>query len=325
MPFISVIISAYNGSKFIDEAVTSVVNQTFLDWELIIVDDNSKDDTPKIIKKWLSLDKRIKFYKNKKNYGPAFSRNIAVKYSTGTWLSILDVDDYYDINKLESQVELITKVKKKLVLVTTDSYVIKDNKKKLYKYPTISNTLKKNLFAQKKFPAHSSYLIKKKYFMKIGGYNTYMLPAEDHDLCIRLMNFGSFINIDKPLVYYRIHKKNFSKKKFIFSPNLYSIISGVGYYLKQNQILNVDRLSKTKRDLLFFKIVNEIKKIEIDKYFKWKDSFLINFKKKTIIEKYKYIFSYKIYSYFLFYIKINLNILNISHLIFKRILKKSFA
>ena len=105
---VSIIMPSYNTGKYIEDSIKSVLDQTYKNWELIIVDDCSTDDTEKSIKKYLK-DKRIKFYKNEKNSGAAISRNKALKIAKGRWIAFLDSDDLWDKHKLELQISFMEK------------------------------------------------------------------------------------------------------------------------------------------------------------------------------------------------------------------------
>ena len=107
-PLISVIMPCYNSSRFVAKAILSVLDQTYKNLELIIVDDCSTDDTTKIIKKFLKQDKRIKFYSTKKNSkNVAKPRNIGVSKSVGEYIAFLDSDDYWYEDKLDYQMNYI--------------------------------------------------------------------------------------------------------------------------------------------------------------------------------------------------------------------------
>lgn len=105
---ISVIMPSYNTSKYISKSIQSVVNQTYNNWELIIVDDCSTDDTEEIIKPFL-IDNRILFFKNDKNCGAAISRNLALRKAKGRYIAFLDSDDLWLPEKLEKQLKFMKK------------------------------------------------------------------------------------------------------------------------------------------------------------------------------------------------------------------------
>ncbi len=110
MPKVSIITATYNGEKFIERAIKSVLYQTFKDWEMIIVDDGSTDNTVKIIKEYSQKDPRIKLIELKQNSGgPAIPRTIACKESKGEYIAFLDQDDIYYPEYLELKVNYLEK------------------------------------------------------------------------------------------------------------------------------------------------------------------------------------------------------------------------
>lgn len=100
---VSIVMPSYNTGRFIKETVESVLAQTYTDWELIIVDDCSTDNTDEIVNEFLS-DERIRYIKNEKNSGAAVSRNRALREATGRWIAFLDSDDLWEPEKLEKQI-----------------------------------------------------------------------------------------------------------------------------------------------------------------------------------------------------------------------------
>src|SRR3989344_730686 len=106
-PKISVIMPAYNASRFIGEAVESVLNQTFKDFELIIIDDCSSDDTPEIIKKYMAQDQRIVYRRNEKHIDQLMGRNMAFGYARGDYVAMLDADDVAFPRRLEMQYDFL--------------------------------------------------------------------------------------------------------------------------------------------------------------------------------------------------------------------------
>ena len=100
---VSIIMPSYNTAKYIEESIKSVLVQTYTNWELIIVDDCSTDNTDEIVQPFL-LDDRIKYFKNEKNGGAAVSRNKALREAKGKWVTFLDSDDLWLPEKLERQI-----------------------------------------------------------------------------------------------------------------------------------------------------------------------------------------------------------------------------
>lgn len=100
---VSIIMPSYNTAKYIEESIKSVLAQTYMNWELLIVDDCSTDNTDEIVQPFLS-DKRVKYLKNEKNSGAAISRNRALREAKGKWIAFLDSDDLWMPEKLEKQI-----------------------------------------------------------------------------------------------------------------------------------------------------------------------------------------------------------------------------
>lgn len=107
---VSIIIPSYNSAKFIVETIDSVVNQTYRNWEMLIVDDCSSDDSVHIIKEYCNKDSRIKLYKTEKPSGsPALPRNIGIENAQGEYIAFLDSDDVWLSDKLEKQIAFMEK------------------------------------------------------------------------------------------------------------------------------------------------------------------------------------------------------------------------
>ena len=104
---VSIIIPVYNAERFIDDTINSVLNQTYTNWELILVNDCSTDKSREIIEKHVKQDKRIKLINNEVNSRAAISRNNGIKIANGRYLCYLDADDLWDKEKLEKQIKFM--------------------------------------------------------------------------------------------------------------------------------------------------------------------------------------------------------------------------
>ena len=107
MPQVSIITPTYNCARFIEETIKSVQAQTFTDWEMIISDDCSTDNTKEVIAPYLASDSRIKYICNDKNSGAAITRNNALRIASGRWIAFLDSDDLWLPEKLEKQISFM--------------------------------------------------------------------------------------------------------------------------------------------------------------------------------------------------------------------------
>lgn len=108
---VSIIMPAYNSARYLNESISSVINQTYNSWELIICDDNSHDETVSICLEWCKKDDRIKLISNLYQKGASGARNSCLDYAKGRYIAFLDSDDLWFPNKLELQVDFITKNK----------------------------------------------------------------------------------------------------------------------------------------------------------------------------------------------------------------------
>ena len=105
-PKVSILITTYNSELYIDRAIESVINQTYTNWEIIIIDDNSTDNTIKLLKKHVSMNtNKIKIIYNNMNYGTYYSLNQGISISNGDFITKLDSDDVYHIDKLKNQID----------------------------------------------------------------------------------------------------------------------------------------------------------------------------------------------------------------------------
>ena len=109
-PLVSIVVPVYNAARFIEETIATVQNQTYQNWELLLIDDCSTDDSVKLIKPHLTKDKRIKLLKNKANSGAALTRNKGIDAAKGHYLAFLDADDLWLPEKLEKQVAFMQEI-----------------------------------------------------------------------------------------------------------------------------------------------------------------------------------------------------------------------
>ncbi|SJN25357.1 Beta-1,3-glucosyltransferase [Sphingobacterium sp. JB170] len=200
--------TAYNASRYIEEAIQSLVQQTYTDFELLIVDDGSTDNTHELI---LSFnDTRIRVIQNDKNEGLIYSRNIALAEAKGRYLAIIDSDDIALPDRLELQVNEF-KRRDSLALLGTPAYHIDQHSKrtkKILEVPSGADIVACKLLFYNTF-VHSSVMMKTSIFRSIGGYRNYRF-AQDYDLMIRISHGYEVDNLQTPLVEYRTHDSNIS-------------------------------------------------------------------------------------------------------------------
>jgi len=208
-PLVSVVMPVHNAEQFIKQAIESIAKQTYLNWELIIVNDHSSDRTKNVIMEF--KDKRIIYYENNKWLGHANSANRALKLSRGELIAILDADDVTEAERLEMQVSEMV-ANPKLVIIGSWARVIDANgdQTALWRFPTQSKQLKAQMYIQ--FPiVHSSAMLRKSALEKEKKWcNKKFNPGEDYELFFRLSHWGDVAVIPQYLTGYRIHGQNMS-------------------------------------------------------------------------------------------------------------------
>ena len=207
---VSVIMPSWNTSNFIAESIQSVINQTYENWELIIVDDCSTDNTDDVVAKF--TDKRIRYFKNEKNSGAALSRNRALREARGEWIAFLDSDDLWNPDKLEHQINFMNEHGYTLSYTeyekidegskTLQIYVSgpeKVNKHKMYNYDYIGQLTM--MYSAEKFG-----LIQIKDIKKNNDYAIRLQLYKKPDTCAYLLK--------ENLAQYRVRKVSISHDKF---------------------------------------------------------------------------------------------------------------
>ncbi|MAM29945.1 MAG: hypothetical protein CMC13_13060 [Flavobacteriaceae bacterium] len=202
---ISVVIPLYNKSAYVERAVFSVLQQTYVNFELIIVNDGSTDDSDVVVSK--ISDHRIKYY-NQLNKGVSAARNAGVSKANHAYIAFLDADDWWEPSYLAEMVKAIQKYPEEAIFAAGRTHVFQ-NKSVVYANSCIPknsiiglvnhyNCLSKGLPA-----IHSSNcVVKKKHFLNIGGFNERMNHFEDHECWLRLCLNQSIVFVNKPLAFY---------------------------------------------------------------------------------------------------------------------------
>tara|TARA_X000000368_G_C23013010_1_gene704412 strand:+ start:66 stop:878 length:813 start_codon:yes stop_codon:yes gene_type:complete len=215
-PLISIIINCYNGEKYLAETIKSVLIQTYKNWEIIFYDNNSIDNSVKILKKY--KDKRIKFFSNKsKNLFPLYkARNLAIKKAKGEFIAFLDVDDTWNKDKLYEQVRILKKNPMIKIFYSNYHVLFQKIKKKFLKH---ERKLPSGYITQDLLNEYcigiTTLLINKKIFQKYKFDENYSVIG-DFDFLINLSNRFEIIATQKSLANYRIHNDNFSRNIDIY-------------------------------------------------------------------------------------------------------------
>lgn len=233
VPSVSVLLSCYNGARWLDKAINSVLSQTFKDFEFIIVDDGSTDNSAQIIKRFSEQDTRIVVI-SKDNTGLADSLNLGVQRARGLWIARLDADDVCEPTRLEKQMAK-AKCNPSLVFIGSGLRVIDEEGTvlKSFRYPVSHGLLVRNLQTARKFPPHSSAFYRADAVRSVGSYRTQMRRSQDWDLWLRLSEVGRLTSLEEPLVRIRKHQDQISHDELGRRQKIDSTVARVSYWIRR--------------------------------------------------------------------------------------------
>ncbi|OAN61371.1 hypothetical protein A8B79_07885 [Balneola sp. EhC07] len=219
---VSIITPVYNGQDFLDRSIKSVLAQTYENWELLLIDDGSSDNSVQIIKYYLE-DNRIKLLRNESNSGIPTTRNKGIENSTGEFIALLDQDDEWLPHKLEKQVNRFLEIDDSFGLiysnveVRTDQGILADQKKEIEPEVSIQSNLE--LMLSRNLITSPTAMVKRKALEEVGLFDeSIRWGGDDYDLWIRIAHKYKFDYIDEVLCIRHEHQQNYSadKKRMMF-------------------------------------------------------------------------------------------------------------
>lgn len=271
MPLISVVVPCYNQAQYLDECLQSVLAQTFQDWECIIVNDGSPDNTEEVAQKWIEKDSRFK-YLFQENNGVSYARNFGIENAVGAWILPLDADDKIGEKYLKLAAENFDS-DYSIIYCKSEFFGDKNGDWQLKEFD-FKNMLKGNQI-------FCSAFFRKEYFLKIGGYDTKITYGkEDWEFWIRILKLNpKVLRLDYKGFFYRV--KEFSRnenvsrnieqsdeiEKYVYTKhkNLYDKeFTSFQSYLRKEQIIEQqkenleyfsERINKNNFTKLLFKII----------------------------------------------------------------------
>ncbi len=241
-PLISVIMSTYNRENLVKEAVESVLNQTYKDFEFIIFDDNSSDNTYEFLNNY--DDNRLKIYKNRTNCGCTFNYHNAQNLACGEYIAHIDDDDIWIEHKLRNQIDYMNN-NPDIVLLGSFIETFGENARPSWVFDTDSDKLAFMMNFYNPI-CHSSIIYRKSFMLKNGiNYDIRKKCSQDYDFYKQIIEAGGRIsNLSDILVRYRMHKKRITD-------------------IKETQNIQIDNAENTKTELLKrFLNEDEIKNIK---------------------------------------------------------------
>lgn len=212
-PLVSVIIPIFNGETYLEKSIKSALNNNFKDFEIILVNDGSKDSSLKIAAELAKKHKNIKVYSFDKNQGLGNVLNFALEKASGKYIARLNQDDLMHPDRLKLQSELLEKDPEVLVVGSYLTQFNQDGDIETILYPTTDKEIKQKWLLVSPF-ADPAVMYRKDAALKLGGYNQDYWPAEDLHMWYRLGKIGKLANIAKPLTKMRIHNKAASQTHF---------------------------------------------------------------------------------------------------------------
>lgn len=249
---VSIVMPAYNCEKYVAEAINSVLAQTYKSWELLVIDDGSKDNTLQIINEFGNKDIRIRPLQNEKNMGVSATRNRGIELASGDWIAFLDSDDMWEPTKLEKQLKVAEK-KSAEFLFTRSLYINEDGEpfKGIFEVP--------EKVSYKKLRNHniiscSSVLVNKKFFENIKMEKDEM--HEDYAVWLRILKLGvTAYGVNEPLLIYRISRNSKSGNKIKTVKMTYKVFRFIGinpigsaYFMARHVLASVGKYRKIFAD-----------------------------------------------------------------------------
>ncbi len=211
MPKVSIILPTYNGERFIKDSVQSVINQSFLDWELIIVNDCSTDNTLNIIKQYANTDSRIKIISNKKNLKLPLSLNRGFSVAKGIYYTWTSDDNMYKPKALEKMVNYLDENKNCDLVSFNFEYITEDCRFiKLFRKPEAQRNVLK---LARHCNIGACFMYRKEIANKAGDYDTNMFCAEDYDYWCRIALLGNIHYQNENLYQYRKNSQSLTATK----------------------------------------------------------------------------------------------------------------
>jgi glycosyltransferase involved in cell wall biosynthesis len=272
---ISVILPVFDREKYIFSAIESILNQTYKNFELIIIDDASKDNTISIINEF--TDSRIYLVKNDVNIGVAASTNIGIKKAKGQYIAKMDSDDIALPSKLEKQISFMEANKKVIVCGCNIEYF--GAEKKIIKYKENHEAILANMLITNPF-ANPTVIIRKNIFNTFKYDESYRY-GEDYEFWTRIGWQGELYNLQEVLLLYRVHSKQLSSD--VENKRLDVDIS-----LKLTLFHKINYNSEIFTDEFLKKILFSTEKIELQEcslFFKWLNELLKINKKHQVFDQ----------------------------------------
>jgi glycosyltransferase involved in cell wall biosynthesis len=213
MDFVSIIIPSYNRGHIIERGIQSVLEQTHQDIEIIVVDDNSQDNTADIVTNLIQKDSRIQYLYHNKQKGAQASRNIGIRAAKGKWIAFLDSDDYWLPDSLEKRLKVIHKLGVKVVHSECNTIDV-NGVIKPFGIPALSGYIYAELLKYPS-PMFQGLLVEKEALKKINYLDEKIITYQEWDTSIRLAKYYPFGFVPQPTFVYDCQGKDTMSKNML--------------------------------------------------------------------------------------------------------------
>lgn len=215
-PLLSVLMPVYNAERYVAQAVESILNQTFRDFEFLIIDDGSTDRSLSILKRYAAQDARICLV-SRSNAGYVSALNEMLGQSRGKYIARMDADDVALPDRFQHQISFLEQHPG--VVCVGGAFELIDHKGRFLialKIGTTDAEIQQAALAGHGSICHPTAVMRRSALLKIGGYDESLMPAEDVDLWLKLGEVGQLANLEKPVLRYRLHPHSVSAQASLF-------------------------------------------------------------------------------------------------------------
>lgn len=250
-PLVSILMPVYNSEEYLSDAIKSILSQSYSNWELIICDDHSSDNSYKIAVEYAKVDKRIIVVKNNKNMRQAYSRNKAFIISKGEYIAVLDSDDIMHNNRLEEQVFFLNH-NLDISFVCSNAEIIDGNGMTtgyIYKkqVPSSLDVIRNKAFI------YASIMVRRNVFIEVGGYTVSAITytGEDYDLICKIYSKGYRGKNLKEFLYKCRIVDNYKRRPYKCYLNEFK----VGFFHIKNNWLKINNLPCISIIFIYFPLI----------------------------------------------------------------------
>lgn len=219
-PTVSVLLPVYNAERYLAQAIESILQQSFADFEFLITDDGSTDRSRQIIERYAAQDERIQFL-SRENKGLIYTLNQMLEQAQGTFLARMDADDTATPDRLALQVNFLQQHPE--VVCVGGAFNLMDSHGRIVQWipmPEGNDEIQQMLLIGRTIINHPCALIRRSALLQIGGYDPSMRTVEDLDMLLRLGEIGELANLPQVVLNYRFHTDSVSAKNLVFQSQM---------------------------------------------------------------------------------------------------------